>query len=77
MCICTYVHMYKTEMVDRMIFKHEPDCIPWNGDIPEELQRMLVDYVAIANHLLALGLHHKVSSYQELRDLGKDWFVKY
>jgi len=43
-----------------MLFKHEPDCISWNGDIPEGLQRMLVDYVAIVNHLIALGLHHKI-----------------
>jgi len=43
-----------------MIFKHEPDIIPWTGPIPEELQRMLGDYVVIVNHLLALGLYHKV-----------------
>ncbi len=38
----------------------EPDTIPWHGDIPTKLQQMLFDYVDIANHLLALGLHNKV-----------------
>jgi hypothetical protein len=38
----------------------EPNIIPWRGDIPNKLQQMLLDYMDIANHLLALGLHKKV-----------------
>jgi hypothetical protein len=38
----------------------EPNTIPWYGGIPNELQRMLFDYMDMANHLLALGLYKKV-----------------
>jgi hypothetical protein len=38
----------------------EPGVIPWRGNIPNELQQMLLDYMDIVNHLLALGLYKKV-----------------
>ncbi len=38
----------------------EPNIIPWYGKIPGKLWPMLFDYMDMANHLLALGLHAKV-----------------
>ena len=69
--------MYNMMALDHMNFNHEPDTIPWNGPIPEGLLRVLVDYRAIINHLLMLGLYHRIGSDRALRDLGKAWFVEH
>ena len=40
---------------------NEPDTLPWNGPIPIELNVALYDdFPDIVNHLISLGLHHKV-----------------
>ena len=40
----------------------ESDTLPWEGPIPAELSDAMPDFVAIVNHLIALGLHRKVGA---------------
>lgn len=51
--------------------------IPIDCAVPDELQRMLADYVDIANHLISLGLHVRAERDGELRDLARAWFHKH
>ena len=44
-----------------MNMSNEPDTLPWNGPIPAELNVALYDdFPDIVNHLISLGLYHKV-----------------
>ena len=40
--------------------KNEPDTIPVNCEIPQELILMMEDYKDMVNHLLAYGIHYKI-----------------
>lgn len=56
---------------------NDPDIIPVTCSIPSELQLMMNDYIVIVNHLIAFGLHYRLNSDRELRELNKEWFNKH
>lgn len=56
---------------------NDPDIIPVTCSIPSELRLIMNDYIVIVNHLIAFGLHYKLNSDRELRDINKEWFNEY
>jgi hypothetical protein len=45
---------------DTLKTRNDPDTIPVNCTIPEELRIMMADYKAIVNHLISYGIHFKI-----------------